>query len=79
MKRHLPSMFANGDLTIGTVRYYIGTEKKTKCRDVKEALKTLIELHGVEETAAAAHRPGNMVRFGSSLKSREIPMNWQAF
>ena len=30
---------ANGDLTIGMVRYYIGTEKKTKCRDVEAGIE----------------------------------------
>lgn len=35
---------ANGDLEIGELRYYVGTEKKTRCNDVRGTLAALLEL-----------------------------------
>jgi len=39
---------ANGDLTIGPVRYYVGSKKAVKCRDLGETAKTMLELGGVD-------------------------------
>lgn len=39
---------ANGEVTIGPVRYYVGTKKTTKCLDNGEAVKSMLELGGVE-------------------------------
>lgn len=37
---------ANGPITIGPVRWYVGVKKTTKCTDVGEAAKTMLELGG---------------------------------
>jgi hypothetical protein len=33
---------ANGDIVVGTVRYYVGTKKTTKCMDVPAAVEALL-------------------------------------
>jgi len=38
----------NGPVVIGPVRYYVGAKKSTKCRDVGETAKTMLELGGPE-------------------------------
>lgn len=37
---------ANGEFAIGDVRYYVGTPKVTKCRDVRGAVESVLELTG---------------------------------
>jgi len=34
---------ANGELEVGEIRYYVGNEKKTKCKDRQATLEALLE------------------------------------
>lgn len=55
IKRH-------GDLDTGTVRYYVGTEKKTECVDQKNTVGTVLEMGGPDLLAtvlsSGALKPG---------------------
>ena len=39
---------ANGEISFGDIRYYVGPNKTTKCKDLTETAATLLELGGVE-------------------------------
>lgn len=62
--RLLEHVQANGPVTVGTVRYYAGTEKVTKVRDARQAMHLLLEATGgdvdtlAELQAANAWKPG---------------------
>lgn len=45
---------ANGDIEIGTVRYYVGTEKEAKCTDQRTALDLILEASGGDLDAVAS-------------------------
>lgn len=39
------------DIEVGTVRYYVGDKRTTKCRDAGEAVRSLLETLGAEGLA----------------------------
>ena len=52
---------ANGDLVCGPIRYYVGVEKKTACRDVRAAVE-----------AALAAVEGDLDAFSSLLSKNSL-------
>jgi hypothetical protein len=59
---------ANGDVTIGEVRYYAGYEKETKCVDVPGALSCLLFLCGGEMEEFAGVLSANAIKHGAAKK-----------
>ena len=55
---------ANGDLTIGTVRYYVGDETVTTCRNVADAMRTLLELLGPGKLGECLS--SNAIKYGAA-------------
>jgi len=51
----------HGDITVGDIRYYVGTEKKTECTDVVATLDALL-----------AHSAGDLATFATFLSSDAI-------
>jgi hypothetical protein len=52
-QRILERVQQHGDLTIGTVRYYAGTAKRTEPRDPGQVLDAILQLAGGDTAAAA--------------------------
>jgi hypothetical protein len=52
---------AHGDITVGDIRYYVGTEKQTECTNVVAALDALL-----------AHSGGDLATFATFLASGAI-------
>jgi hypothetical protein len=52
----------HGEIECGDVRWYVGTEKTTRCIDQGELLRTLLETRGVDAVgaclASGAFKPG---------------------
>lgn len=63
--------------TLGTVRYYIGVDKVTKVRDLKECLMQLLGLLGPDETAMCLS--SNAIKHGQTRKSLEATGNAEVY
>lgn len=54
----------NGEFQVGDIKYYLGKNRTTKCRDVKAALDKLLGIFSVEQIAqslsANALKPGQV-------------------
>jgi hypothetical protein len=59
---------ANGDVTIGEVRYYAGYEKETKCVDVSSALLSLLDATGGSLRYLADTLSSQPIKHGAAKK-----------
>lgn len=57
---------ANGDIEIGTVRYYVGTEKETKCVDQREALEAFLDAAGGDLDAVSTMLASGAFKHGAA-------------
>lgn len=57
---------ANGAITIGTRKIYVGTKKDTKCKDLKPALVALLEASGGDWEAFAECLSSNAIKYGAA-------------
>src|SRR5690606_22726121 len=56
---------AHGDLTCGDIRYYVGQDKKTKCRDPKATLQALLDATGGDLDAVVGHLSAGAFKHGA--------------
>lgn len=63
--------------TIGTVRYYLGYEKQTKVRDLKECLMQLLGLLGPDDTAQCLS--ANAIKHGQTRKLLDASGNAEVY
>jgi hypothetical protein len=59
---------ANGDVTIGEVRYYAGYEKETKCVNVAGAMLALLHEVGGDMEVACSHLSSSPLKHGAVKK-----------
>jgi hypothetical protein len=59
---------ANGDITIGTVRYYVGHPKETKCVNVAGAVEALLQATGGDFEKVCECLSGSAVKPGATRK-----------
>ncbi len=78
--RLLPWLQANGPLTLGTIRYYAGTTKVTKCRDVAKALEALMDAAHGDWALICSCLSSNALKHGAAhkvLTPEEWDQHWQ--
>jgi hypothetical protein len=59
----------NGDLTIGDVRYYLGTKKTTKCANVPETIQAILETTGGDFDRLCEHLSSGCVKYGAAKET----------
>jgi hypothetical protein len=65
-ERMLEYLEANGgEVSIGTVKYWIGFPKTTKCLDVRAAVEALLEATGGDMDAFCACLSSNALKYGA--------------
>jgi hypothetical protein len=69
---------ANGDVTIGEVRYYAGYEKQTKCVDVPGALNALLYSSSGSMDALSGFLCSDPIKHGAASKALK-PEEYEEF
>jgi alkylated DNA nucleotide flippase Atl1 len=66
---HLKVEQAGGSFTFGDIRYYVGVEKKTKCRAVGRCLEALLTVSGGDWDAVVDCLSANAIKYGAAKKA----------
>ena len=59
----------NGELTIGTIRYYIGAKKTTKCQDVPATVEALLNAVGGDFQRFCEHLSASSIKHGAARQT----------
>ncbi len=64
-RRMLEYVQEHGAVEIGTIKYFAGTKKKTKCRDISAALQALFESNGGDFGSVAQFLSSEPIKYGA--------------